>query len=95
MSTHKIEVILQGEFTTIDVFIEGSEIPLREINDNEYYKLYNGFEIINPLDVSVRLKGWAGMEWNFSIKIDGSDTYSNKGIFDNKGFVTFNAAKTI
>ncbi len=29
MAKHKTEVSLHGEFTTIDVFLEGIEIPLR------------------------------------------------------------------
>lgn len=95
MTTHKTEVSLQGEFTTIDVFLEGIEIPLREINDNDYYKLYNEFVIVNPLDISVRLKGWMGMKWNFSINIDDANIYSNNGVFDKKGFVTFTATKSI
>ncbi|MGV8830023.1 MAG: hypothetical protein ACWA6U_17075 [Breznakibacter sp.] len=89
MAKHKTEVILKGEFTTIDVFLEGLEIPLREINDNEYYKLYNEFEIQNPLDINVRLKGWIGMKWKFIVKVDDKEIYSNNGIFGNKGFVNF------
>jgi hypothetical protein len=95
MAKHKTEVSLKGEFTTIDVCLESIEIPVREINDNDYYKLYNEFEIVNPLDISVRLKGWTGMKWNFSVKIDDADTYSNNGVFDEKGFVTFIASITI
>ena len=95
MATYKTEVSLQGEFTTIDVFLEGIEIPLREINDNDYYKLYNEFVIVNPLDISVRLKGWMGMKWKFSINIDDANIFSNNGVFDEKGFITFTATKTI
>jgi hypothetical protein len=95
MAKHKTEVSLQGEFTTIDVFLEGIEIPVREINDNDYYKLYNEFEIVNPLNINVRLKGWTGMKWKFSVKVDGANAYSNNGVFDEKGFVTFTATKTI
>ncbi len=89
MAKHKTEVILKGEFTTIDVFLEGFEIPLREISDNEYYKLYNEFEIQNPLDINVRLKGWIGMKWKLIVKVDDNEIYANNGIFDYKGFVTF------
>jgi len=95
MSKHKTEVSLQGEFTTIDVFLEGIEIPLREINDNDFYKLYNEFEIVNPLNISARLKGWTGMKWKITIKVDDKVVYSKNGIFDNKGFVTFTATKSI
>jgi hypothetical protein len=95
MAKHKTEVTLKGEFTTIDVFLEGIEIPLREINDNEYYKLYSEFEIQNPLDIQVRLKGWIGMKWGFSIILDDKEVYSNKGTFDYKGFVTFTVQKNI
>ncbi|MBK7389089.1 MAG: hypothetical protein IPI23_08465 [Bacteroidetes bacterium] len=95
MSKHKTEVSLQGGFTTIDVFLEGIEIPLKEINDNDYYKLYSEFEISNPLNISVRLKGWTGMKWKITIKIDDINVYSKNGVFDNKGFVTFTATKTI
>ena len=89
MTKHKTELILKGEFTTIDVFLEGIEIPLREINDNDYYKLFNEFEVQNPLDIHVRLKGWIGMKWEFSVKVDSKEVYSDKGQFDHKGFITF------
>jgi hypothetical protein len=95
MAKHKTEVSLQGEFTTIDVFLEGIEIPLREINDNDYYKLYNEFEINNPLNINVRLKGWTGMKWKIIVKVDDTNVYSKKGDFDEKGFVTFTANKPI
>lgn len=95
MAKHKTEVNLQGEFTTIDVYLEGIEIPLREINDNDYYKLYSEFEIINPLNINVRLKGWTGMKWKITIKVDETNVYSKNGVFDNKGFVAFTATKSI
>ncbi len=95
MDKHKIEVRLQGEFTTIDVFLEGIEIPLREVNDNDYSKLYTEFEIQNPLDINVRLKGWIGMKWALSIKIDDKEVYSKNGVFDFKGFVSFTDTKSI
>jgi hypothetical protein len=95
MAKHKTEVSLQGEFTTIDVFLEGNEIPLREINDNDYYKLYNEFEITNPMNINARLKGWKGMKWKLSITIDDIAAYSKSGVFDHKGFVNFTATKTI
>jgi|GEM_PF-4329143 len=95
MAKYKTEVSLQGEFTTIDVFLEGIEIPLREVNDNDYYKLYNEFEIINPLNINVRLKGWVGMKWKIIIKVEDKAAYTKSGVFDNKGFVTFTATKMI
>jgi len=95
MAKHKTEVSLQGEFTTIDVFLEGIEIPLREINDNDYYKLYNEFEITDPLNINVRLKGWIGMKWKITIKIDDAIVHTKNGIFDSKGFVSYSETKTI
>jgi len=95
MSKHKTEVNLQGEFTTIDIFLEGIEIPLRAINDNDYYKLYSAFDIVNPLNISARLKGFFGMKWKLTIKVDDQNVYSKNGTFDEKGFVTFSATKTI
>lgn len=95
MAKHKTEISLKGEFTTIDIFLEGVEIPLREINDNDYYKIFSEFEIENPLDINVRLKGWTGMKWEISIKVDGTIAYTRNGVFDKKGFVTFTATKTI
>lgn len=89
MSKHKLEVKLSGEFTTIDVYLEGTEIPLREINNGEYYKLYTEFEIKDPLDVHVRLKGWSDMKWKISIKVDDTEVLENNGVFDWKAFVTF------
>jgi|KBSSwiStaDraftv2_1062776.scaffolds.fasta_scaffold61514_2 hypothetical protein len=89
LSSYKVEVFLKGEFTTIDVYLEGKEIPLREVDDNEYYKLYTSFDIINPLDIHVRLKGWFGMDWNFEVRVNNKQVYSNDGVFDVKGFVTF------
>lgn len=50
MAKHKTEIKLVGEFTTIDVYLEGIEIPLREINDGEHYKLYSEFEISGLLN---------------------------------------------
>jgi hypothetical protein len=95
MARHKIEVNLLGEFTTIDVFLEGIEIPLKEINDNTYYKVYTEFDILDPLDINVRLKGWIGMKWNLSVKVDDKEFYSKEGVFDYKGFVTFTDTKNI
>jgi hypothetical protein len=95
MSQHKVEISLQGEFTTIDVFLEGKEIPLKEINDNDYYKVYTAFEIFDPLDISVRLKGFMNMKWKITIKVNDSTLFTKSGVFDSKGFVTFKATKTI
>ena len=89
MAKHKTEVKLVGEFTTIDVYLEGTEIPLREINDGEYYKLYNEFVIDGQLDIHVRLKGWIDMKWKISIKVDDKEVFKKNGTFDWKGFVTF------
>lgn len=95
MAKHKTEIFLEGEFTTIDVILEGIEISLREVNDNEYYRVFNEFEIENPLDLSYRLKGWTGMDWSIMLKVDETNVYSKKGVFDHKGFVTFSKAITI
>ena len=89
MSKRKVEVFLKGEFTTIDVFLEGMEIPLREINNNEYYKLYTEFDIVDELDIHVRLKGWVNMQWSFKVKVDDVEKLLKSGTFDFKGFVTF------
>lgn len=86
---YKVEVFLKGEFTTIDVFLEGKEIPLREINDGDYYKLYSSFEILDPLDIHVRLKGWYSMDWSFAVKVNDKEVFKKEGEFDVKGFVTF------
>ncbi len=94
-TSSKVEVFLTGEFTTIDVYIEGREIPLREINDTEYYKLYTSFDIINPLDVHVRLKGWFIMDWSFAVKVNDQEVLSEEGQFGIKGFVTFTNQVTI
>lgn len=95
MSSYKTEIMLKGEFTTIDVFLEGIEIPLTEINDNEYYRLYSAFKIENPLDIHVRLKGWTGMSWSFKVKIETDEVFSKNGVFDHKGFVTFTESISI
>ena len=89
MAKHKTEVKLTGEFTTIDVYLEGIEIPLREVNDGEHYKLYSEFEINGPLDVHVRLKGWIDMKWEISIKVDNKEVFKKKDTFDWRGFTTF------
>ena len=89
MANYKVEIFLKGEFKEVDVFLEGTEIPLREINDNDYYKLYNQFDIQNPLDINVRLKGWYDMFWEFSVKVNDVEKYHKNGVFDNKGFVGF------
>lgn len=91
MGKHKVETTLKGVFTTIDVYLEGIEIPLSEINQNEYYKLYSAFVIDNPLDIHVMLKGWTGMEWSLAIVVDDKEVYKNNGVFDKKGYVTFTA----
>ena len=89
MAKCKTEVFLKGEFTTIDVFLEGLEIPLREINNGEFFKLFSEFGIRNPLDIHVRLKGWISMKWQFKIKVNDKEVFSKSGQFDSKGFVTF------
>ena len=89
MAKFKTEIILKGEFTTVDVSLEGNEIPLREIADNEFRKLFTEFSISGPLDIHVRLKGWIDMKWEFSILINDSIAFSNGGLFDARGFVTF------
>jgi hypothetical protein len=89
MAKKKVEVILKGEFTTIDIFLEGIEIPLNEINNNDFYKLYNLFEIEDPLDIHVRLKGWIDMNWEIIIKINNATVFSKHGTFDYRGFITF------
>jgi hypothetical protein len=95
MAKHKIELFLKGEFTGIDVSLEGTQIVPREINDNDYFKLFSEFEIQNPLDIHVRLDGFIGMKWSLSIKVDDTEVYSKKGEFDFKGFVTFTETKNI
>jgi hypothetical protein len=50
---------------------------------------------MNPLNINVRLKGWVGMKWKITIKIDDTTAYTKNGVFDNKGFVTFTATKII
>lgn len=86
MAKHKLEVTLKGEFTTVDVTLEGIEIPLREIKDNVYHRLYSHFEILNPLDIFVKLKGWTGQDWSILIKVDDQEKFKEKGTFDSKGF---------
>ena len=90
---YKVEVFLNGEFTTIDVYLEGHEIGLREINDNEFYKLFNEFIIDEPLNIHVILKGWSGSKWSFLIKINDKDFFKNKGTFSSSGYVTFTEPK--
>lgn len=95
MANHKLEVFLKGEFTGIDIALEGKQIVPREINDNDYYKLFTEFEILNPLNIHVRLDGWFSMKWKFIIKVDNVEVFSNKGEFDEKGFVTFTKERNI
>ena len=95
MAKHKVELILKGEFTGIDIALEGIQIVPREINDNDYYKLFSEFEIQNPLNIHARLDGWIGMKWLLSIKVNDKEVYSRKGTFDSKGFVTFTETKNI
>jgi len=89
MAKHKLEVILNGEFTGIDIAIEGKQIVPREINDNDYYKLFPEFVIQNPLNIHVRLDSWFSMKWKLIIKVDDIELFSKKGEIDNKGYVTF------
>jgi hypothetical protein len=95
MTKHKMELFLKGEFTGIDVALEGLQIVPREINNNDYYKLFSEFAIQNPLDIHARLDGWIGMKWSLSIKVDDKEVYSKKGTFDSKGFVTFTDTQNI
>ena len=85
----KTEVILEGEFTTIDVSLEGKEISLREVEDNQFRKLFNGLEIEEDLDIHVRLKGFITMEWSIKVIIEDKEAFLKKGTFDSKGFITF------
>ncbi len=93
ISKNKVEVFLKGEFTTIDVYLEGKEIGLREINDNEYYKLYNEFYIDGQLDIHVRLKGWNTSKWSFTVKLNDKELFAKSDKFDSSGFVTFTVKK--
>jgi len=87
----KVEVKLVGEFTTVDVFLEGDEIPLKEINDNEYHKVYTNFQIEGSLDVLVRLKGFYSMDWDIKIFVNDNEIFHRSGVFDDKEFVTLKA----
>lgn len=95
MANHKLEVFLKGEFTGIDIALEGKQIVPREINDNDYYKLFTEFAIQNPLNIHVRLDGWFSMKWKLIIKVDDVEVFSKKGEFNDKGFVTFTNEKNI
>lgn len=95
MAKHKLELFLKGEFTGIDISLEGIQIVPREINDNDYYKLFSEFEIQSLLDIHVRLDGFIGMKWSISIKVDNGEVYTKEGEFDSKGFVTFTSTKKI
>ncbi len=89
LNKNKVEVFLKGEFTTIDVYLEGREIGLREVNDNEYYKLFNEFVIEGPLNIHVRLKGWSGSKWSFLVKVNDKEFFKTNGTLSSSGFVTF------
>lgn len=89
MELHKVEVFLNGEFTTVDVYLEGREIPLQEINNNQYYKLYTKLPVYGSLDVHVRLKGWISMDWELKIKVDDVERLHERGTFGQWGFATF------
>ncbi len=91
MSKHKLEVTLKGEFTTVDVELEGKEIPLRESGDNIFSWTDSNFEIENPLNISVRLKGWTSQDWSIVIKVDDQEKFKKEGTFDSSGFVNFPA----
>jgi hypothetical protein len=95
MAKHKIELLLKGEFTGIDISLEGIQIDPREINDHDYYKLFSEFEIRNPLDIHARFDGFIGMKWSVLIKVDDKVIYTREGVFDYKGFVTFTDTKDI
>jgi hypothetical protein len=84
-----VEVILKGVFTTIDVYLEGKEVPLREIDTNIFQRIFKNFEITNCLDIHVLLKGWTGMEWSLIIKVDNLTKLEKTGEFDKKGYVSF------
>jgi len=89
MAKYKVEVQLTGVFTTIDVFLEGIEIPLREVEPNKYVKIYSAFEIVNPLDIHVLIKGWIGMKWAFLVRVNDKQVFKKEGEFDKKGYATF------
>lgn len=92
MANYKLEVILRGTFTTIDIRLEGIEIQLVQKDNAYHYKLYNNFNIINPLDISVRLKGWEGMQWSLEIKVEDIKIYEENSTFDHKGYVEYSTA---
>ena len=81
MAKHKLEVKLSGEFTTIDIKVEGREVALREINDGEYYKKYSSFEIDDVINLNIFLIGFPTMEWKLEIFVDGDKVYSKKDKF--------------
>lgn len=89
MTKHKLEVTLKGKFTTVDVKLEGKEIPLRESKDNIFHGSYSDFEIENPLDISVLLKGWTSQDWSIVIKVDDQEKFKEEGTFGSNGTVDF------
>lgn len=88
MSKHRLEVKLYGEFTTVDIKVEGREISLREINGNEYHKLYSSFEIDELINLNVFLIGFPSMEWKIQIFADNKKVYEKKAKFK-KDYVSY------
>ena len=82
MATHKLDVTLKGQFSYIDVFIEGYEIPLREIDNDVYYRSYTNYEIDQTLDLNVKICGYPGTNWDLKINVDDKEIFA-----DNKPFI--------
>ncbi len=84
MASHNLEVTLKGQFSYIDVFLEGQEIPLREIDNDVYYRQYSNFDISNPLDINVRLCGFPPSNWDLSINVDNKNVFHKNKPFAKK-----------
>jgi hypothetical protein len=91
-TSEKIEVILRGEFTNMDINIEGLHVPLYRSGQGEYVKSYEYFEIQWPLDVNIRLKSGLGKRWEVIIRLGGKSIFRRNGMFLEKRWITLSGS---
>jgi hypothetical protein len=87
MKQGKLEVTLEGSFTTIEVFVEGQRIKLFEKKEHVYTRTYEKFEVNDTLDIVCNLYGWRGRDWKLEVKFEGTSFFADSGTFDKSGFV--------
>src|SRR5687767_2422402 len=86
--TEKVEIMLRGEFTGIDINMENQQLPVFSTGTGTYSGTYNKLEIKWPLDFNVTLKSGIGKAWELVVSVGGKVAFRKSGTFVQKRWVT-------